>query len=67
MLLLVVLVSLKIHLYFLMHAELKPHRFREFAACRFEDILRALTMERSKVCEAMVFAIDNAESAGEVK
>lgn len=34
---------------------------------RFEDLLRALTMERSKICEAMVFAIDNADSASEVE
>ena len=34
---------------------------------RFEDLLRAITMARSDICEAMVFALDNAESASEVR
>ncbi len=33
---------------------------------RFEDLLRAITIARSDICEAMVFALDNAESASEV-
>lgn len=33
----------------------------------FEDMLRALTLERSQVKEAMGFALDNADAAGEVK
>ncbi|XP_024363566.1 protein RRC1 isoform X2 [Physcomitrium patens] len=32
----------------------------------FEDVLRALTLERSQIREAMGFALDNAEAAGEV-
>ncbi|XP_065861968.1 protein RRC1-like isoform X2 [Euphorbia lathyris] len=32
----------------------------------FEDILRALTLERSQIKEAMGFALDNADAAGEV-
>lgn len=32
----------------------------------FEDMLRALTLERSQIREAMGFALDNAEAAGEV-
>ncbi|MCO5552829.1 hypothetical protein L7F22_006346 [Adiantum nelumboides] len=32
----------------------------------FEDMLRALTLERSLIREAMGFALDNAEAAGEV-
>ncbi|KAK4491032.1 hypothetical protein RD792_001753 [Penstemon davidsonii] len=32
----------------------------------FEDMLRALTLERSQIKEAMGFALDNAEAAGEV-
>jgi hypothetical protein len=35
-------------------------------SCRFEDLLRALTLERRDICDAMVFALDNAASAGEV-
>lgn len=34
---------------------------------RFEDLLRAITMARPDICEAMVFALDNAESATEVR
>ena len=34
--------------------------------CRFEDLLRALTVSRTDICNAMVFALDNAESATEV-
>ena len=34
---------------------------------RFEDLLRAITMARPDICEAMVFALDNAESASEVR
>jgi U2-associated protein SR140 len=33
----------------------------------FEDMLRALTLERSQVREAMGFALDNADAAGEVR
>jgi U2-associated protein SR140 len=33
----------------------------------FEDMLRALTLERSQIKEAMGFALDNADAAGEVK
>lgn len=33
---------------------------------RFEDLLRAITIARPDICEAMVFALDNAESASEV-
>lgn len=33
----------------------------------FEDMLRALTLERSQVKEAMGFALDNADAAGEVR
>lgn len=33
----------------------------------FEDVLRALTLERSQIREAMGFALDNAEAAGEVR
>jgi hypothetical protein len=32
----------------------------------FEDMLRALTLERSQIREAMGFALDNSEAAGEV-
>lgn len=32
----------------------------------FEDVLRALTLERSQIKEAMGFALDNADAAGEV-
>jgi hypothetical protein len=32
----------------------------------FEDMLRALTLERSQIQEAMGFALDNSEAAGEV-
>lgn len=32
----------------------------------FEDMLRALTLERSLIKEAMGFALDNADAAGEV-
>ena len=34
--------------------------------CRFEDLLRALTLERADICDAMVFALDNSDSAYEV-
>lgn len=34
--------------------------------CRFEDLLRALTVEKADICEAMAFALDNAECAFEV-
>jgi len=33
----------------------------------FEDMLRALTLERSQINEAMGFALDNADAAGEVQ
>ncbi|KAL0297371.1 UNVERIFIED_CONTAM: protein RRC1 [Sesamum radiatum] len=33
----------------------------------FEDMLRALTLERSQIKEAMGFALDNADAAGELK
>lgn len=32
----------------------------------FEDMLRALTLERSQIKGAMGFALDNADAAGEV-
>lgn len=32
----------------------------------FEDMLRALTLERSQVKDAMGFSLDNADAAGEV-
>lgn len=32
----------------------------------FEDMLRALTLERFQIKEAMGFALDNADAAGEV-
>ena len=32
----------------------------------FEDMLRSLTLERSQIKEAMGFALDNADAAGEV-
>lgn len=32
----------------------------------FEDMLRALTLERGQIKEAMGFALDNADAAGEV-
>lgn len=32
----------------------------------FEDMLRALTLERSLIKEAMGFTLDNADAAGEV-
>lgn len=32
----------------------------------FEDLLRALTLERRQIKEAMGFALDNADAAGEV-
>ena len=32
----------------------------------FEDMLRALTLERVQINEAMGFALDNADAAGEV-
>ena len=35
--------------------------------CRFEDLLRSLTVERKDICDAMVFALDNADSAFEVR
>ena len=34
---------------------------------RFEDLLRALTVERADIREAMVFALDNADCAAEVR
>ncbi|KAK9824009.1 hypothetical protein WJX72_006933 [[Myrmecia] bisecta] len=33
---------------------------------KFEDLLRALTVERKDICDAMVFALDNADSSSEV-
>ena len=33
---------------------------------KFEDMLRGLTLERAQIKEAMAFALDNAEAAGEV-
>lgn len=35
--------------------------------CRFEDLLRSLSMERADIRTGMVFALDNADSAGEVR
>lgn len=35
-------------------------------SCRFEDLLRSLTVERKDICDAMIFALDNADSAFEV-
>ncbi len=35
--------------------------------CRFEDLLRSLTVERKDICDAMIFALDNADSAFEVR
>lgn len=32
----------------------------------FEDMLRALTLERRQIREAMGFSLDNSEAAGEV-
>lgn len=32
----------------------------------FEDMLRSLTLERGQIKEAMGFALDNADAAGEV-
>ena len=32
----------------------------------FEDMLRALTLERSQIKDAMGFSLDNADAAGEV-
>jgi U2-associated protein SR140 len=32
----------------------------------FEDMLRALSLERSQIKKAMGFALDNADAAGEV-
>jgi U2-associated protein SR140 len=32
----------------------------------FEDMLRALTLERNQIKEAMGFSLDNADAAGEV-
>lgn len=32
----------------------------------FEDMLRALSLERSQIKEAMGFSLDNADAAGEV-
>ena len=32
----------------------------------FEDMLRALALERSQIKEAMGFALDNADAAGEI-
>ncbi|KAL3151330.1 hypothetical protein ABBQ38_013163 [Trebouxia sp. C0009 RCD-2024] len=33
---------------------------------RFEDLLRSLTVERKDICDAMIFALDNADSAFEI-
>ena len=33
---------------------------------KFEDMLRALTLERIQIKEAMGFTLDNADAAGEV-
>lgn len=33
---------------------------------KFENMLRGLTLERAQIKEAMAFALDNAEAAGEV-
>lgn len=34
---------------------------------RFEDLLRGITCARPDICDAMVFALDNAECASEVR
>ena len=39
----------------------------DFCSCRFEDLLRSLTVERKDICDAMIFALDNADSAFEVQ
>ena len=40
--------------------------FYELFWRRFEDLLRSLTVERKDICGAMIFALDNADSAFEV-
>lgn len=40
---------------------------QQWVCTRFEDLLRGITMARPDICEAMVFALDNAESATEVR
>lgn len=42
------------------------HQLMSKMVCRFEDLLRAITVSRTDICNAMVFALDNAESATEV-
>ena len=34
---------------------------------RFEDLLRGITLARPDICDAMVFALDNAECASEAR
>eukprot|EP00891_Asterochloris_glomerata_P009463 jgi/Astpho2/9463/Aster-x1581 len=45
---------------------LKDKPLPETQQDRFEDLLRALTLERADICDAMVFALDNSDSAYEV-
>lgn len=47
-------------------AQDKDRPLSELQRDRFEDLLRGLTAERKDVRDAMVFALDNAESASEV-
>lgn len=50
----------------LWHPQDKDRPLSELQRDRFEDLLRGLTAERKDVRDAMVFALDNAESASEV-
>ncbi|KAK9835798.1 hypothetical protein WJX74_008275 [Apatococcus lobatus] len=44
----------------------KDRPLSELQRDRFEDLLRALTVEKADICEAMAFALDNAECAFEI-
>ncbi|KAK9865024.1 hypothetical protein WJX84_002089 [Apatococcus fuscideae] len=44
----------------------KDKPLSELQRDRFEDLLRGLTVEKADICEAMVFALDNAECAFEI-
>lgn len=60
-----VLLQIRIHIFFLQRVEVE-RTLTDSQRDEFEDMLRALTLERSQIKEAMGFALDNADAAGEV-
>ena len=44
----------------------QEHALTEIQRDEFEDMLRALTLERSQIKEVIGFALDNTDAAGEV-